>query len=99
MAYQYKGQDTYAAQLAKAQAETEARRAALDERRRQLKELKAAEKQAEKLAAEQAAVEREIERRSNAKALPEPVYGGPRGLAAAAKEAAGWWTRKQASAV
>lgn len=29
-------------------------------------------------------------------ALPAPVYGGREGLEAAAREVAGWWTRKKA---
>jgi len=31
-------------------------------------------------------------------ALPTPIYGGREGLEAAAREVAGWWTRKQKEA-
>lgn len=99
MSYQYKGNQTYAQEIAAAQAEAEARKADAAEAARQLREIKAARRKAAEFAARHESVQREIELLTGGVQLPPPIHGGRRGLEAAAAEAHGWWTRKQSKSV
>jgi hypothetical protein len=100
VSYQYKGNQTYAQEIAAAQAEAEARKADAAKAREELRALQAAKRKAEEFAAQQRATEEAIfELTNGVKKLPPPIHGGRRGLEAAAAEAHGWWTRKQKAAV
>ncbi len=98
MSYNYQGKQTIEQELEAARAEAEARKVAAAEAREQLKTLRDARRKAQEFTAKQEAIEREIYTLTHAVKLPPPIHGGRRGLEAAAAEAHGWWTRKQASA-
>jgi len=96
MAYQYKGKQTYAQELAAAQAEAEKQKAEADETARQLREIKAARRKAEEHAKRKREMDEAIfEITTGRKRLPPPIHGGRKGLQAAADEAHGHWARKQ----
>ena len=96
MAYQYKGKQTYAQELAAAQAEAEQQKAEAEETARQLREIRAAKRKAEEYALKKRQMEEAIfEVTTGKKRLPPPIYGGRKGLQAAADEAHGHWARKQ----
>lgn len=96
MAYQYKGKQTYAQELAAAQAEADQLKAEADETARQLREIKAARRKAEEHALRKRQMDEAIfELTTGHKRLPPPIHGGRKGLEAAADEAHGWWKRKQ----
>jgi len=86
MTYAYKS-DPASQRIAEAKVAAAARKAALDEKKKQLGELRAAARMAEEFAVEEARVTEEIERISTGiKRLPPPKYGGPKGLEAAMLE-------------
>lgn len=86
MTYSYRN-DPLSRQLADAKAAADARRAALEEKKKHLGELRAAARMAEEFAIEEARVTEEIERMATGiKRLPPPRYGGPKGLEAAVQE-------------
>jgi len=96
MAYQYKGKQTYAAELAAAQAEADAQKAEADELSQQLREIRAAKRRADEYAERKRQMEEAIyELSTGKKRLPPPIHGGRKGLQAAAEEARGYWKRKQ----
>jgi hypothetical protein len=100
VSYKYGGKQTYAQEIAAAQAEAEARKADAAEVREELRALQAAKRKADEFTAQKRATEEAIfELTNGVKRLPPPIYGGRRGLEAAAAEAHGWWTRKQKAAV
>lgn len=81
-------QQIAAAEVAKAERE-------LAELREVEHDLARLERRKEIIAAE---LQRTRERTTTARqqlALPAPIYGGKEGLEAAAREVAGWWSRKQ----
>ena len=86
MTYAYRS-DPASQRIAEAKAAAAARKSALDEKKKQLGELRAAARMAEEFAVEEARVTEEIERISTGiKRLPPPKHGGPKGLEAAMLE-------------
>ena len=86
MTYAYRS-EPFTKKLDDAKAAAEARKVALEEKKRQLGELRAAARMAEEFAIEEARVTEEIARISGGiKRLPPPIYGGPKGLEAAMQE-------------
>jgi len=86
MAYQYSGEQTIEQQLATAAAAKEEAKQRIAERRAQLRKLRNDHRQLEELNQYEQRLARQIHELATTNALPEPKYGGPKGLRAAAEE-------------
>lgn len=88
MTYTYKGPSSaFERQLAEAKATAAERQLSLEEKKKQLGELRAAARMADEFAAEEARVAEEIDEIiTGIKKLPPPRYGGRAGLIAATQE-------------
>jgi len=87
MAYKYSGEQTIEQQLATAAAAKEEAKQRIAERRAQLRKLRNDHRQLEELNQHEQRLKRQINELATATpTLPEPKYGGPKGLRAAAEE-------------
>lgn len=98
MTYTYRD-DKFAQQLADAKAAADQRRIILEEKKRQLGELRVAARMVQEMAVEAARVQEEIhELVTGIKRLPPPIHGGRAGLLAATQEIRDHQRTKKATA-